>query len=130
MTEIGADFNQLDKFNRKFLRFLPRWRRYHNEDIETVTTEAFELVRRNASGPPGPNVVSGQYLGSITKAEGRVFSNSPYGPRLEYGFTGQDSLGRNYHQQPRPHWRPMILEMRKRFPRQMKRTIIQVWKES
>lgn len=38
----------------------------------------------------------------------RVGSNSPYGRRLEFGFVGRDSLGRNVSQAPRPHMRPAI----------------------
>lgn len=35
-----------------------------------------------------------------------VGTDVPYGRRLEFGFMGTDSLGRQYHQPPRPHWRP------------------------
>lgn len=35
-----------------------------------------------------------------------VGTDVPYGRRLEFGFMGTDSLGREYHQLPRPHWRP------------------------
>ena len=35
-----------------------------------------------------------------------VGTNVQYGRRLEYGFYGADSAGRNYQQYPRPHWRP------------------------
>ncbi len=30
----------------------------------------------------------------------------PYARRIEYGFSGQDSLGRNYHQAAQPYMRP------------------------
>lgn len=32
-------------------------------------------------------------------------TNLPYARRQEFGFTGEDSLGRNYHQAARPHLR-------------------------
>lgn len=35
-----------------------------------------------------------------------VGTDAPQARRLEYGFAGPDSLGRVYHQPPRPHWRP------------------------
>ena len=35
----------------------------------------------------------------------RIFTNVPYSRRLEFGFVGRDSLGRNYNQGPRPYWR-------------------------
>ncbi|MGW3121358.1 HK97 gp10 family phage protein [Streptomyces sp. NPDC001107] len=68
-------------------------------------------IQRNASGRPGPNVITGQYRaswdvrmrtggGSVTA---EVFSDAPQARRLEYGFVGVDSLGRHYRQPPFPH---------------------------
>ncbi|MBI9114303.1 hypothetical protein [Sanguibacter suaedae] len=37
-----------------------------------------------------------------------VSTNLPQARRLEFGFFGEDSLGRNYRQPPYPHWRPAI----------------------
>lgn len=71
-------------------------------------------VMRNASGRPGPNVVTGDYRRSITVRFGSgggtflavVGTNLPQGRRLEYGFHGTDSLGRTYAQPPFPHFGP------------------------
>ncbi len=41
-----------------------------------------------------------------TRAVVSVGPDVPYGRRLEFGFVGKDSLGRNYHQGPRPYMRP------------------------
>ena len=38
----------------------------------------------------------------------RVFTKIPYAARLEFGFIGVDSLGRNINQGPRPYWRPVL----------------------
>jgi hypothetical protein len=35
-----------------------------------------------------------------------VSSDSAYGPRLNYGFSGEDALGRTYNQPARPHVEP------------------------
>ncbi|MFF6903511.1 HK97 gp10 family phage protein [Streptomyces hydrogenans] len=73
-------------------------------------------IRANASGRPGPNVITGRYRSSWT-ATGRLI---PYGAectittdrsqdyRLEFGFVGVDSLGRRYNQPPFPHVGPAI----------------------
>lgn len=45
-------------------------------------------------------------------AEVLVGTDVPYGPRIEYGFAGQDKLGRTYHQAPRPYLRPAFDETR------------------
>ncbi|WP_425580769.1 hypothetical protein [Streptomyces thermospinosisporus] len=71
-------------------------------------------IQKNASGRPGPNVVTGQYRASwdvkVTVAGGQVsamvFTNAPQSRRLEYGFVGVDRLGRQYRQPPYPHIEP------------------------
>ena len=69
-------------------------------------------VRSNTSGRPGPNVVTGQYRASWSVARSgdqvAIGTNSPQGPRLENGFNGTDSLGRNYNQPPFAHAGPTI----------------------
>jgi hypothetical protein len=37
-----------------------------------------------------------------------IGTDLPYGRRLEFGFTGTDSLGRNYAQPPFPHVQPAL----------------------
>lgn len=73
-------------------------------------------VKRNAalprSGPPGPRLQTGDYNRSITLRVGllnaMVGTNKPQGRRLEFGFTGVDSLGRYYDQPPYPHFGPAL----------------------
>lgn len=73
-------------------------------------------VMANASGRPGPNVVTGDYRRSITlrvfrnggMAVAVVGTNKPQGRRLEFGFHGVDSLGRHYNQPPYPHFGPAM----------------------
>ena len=74
-------------------------------------------IRGNASGRPGPNVITGAYRNSW-QAETRplphgamctIGTEAPQGRRLEFGFMGMtDSLGRLYHQPPFPHVGPAI----------------------
>jgi hypothetical protein len=71
-------------------------------------------VRANASGRPGPRAQTGDYRRSIAQTNGLdgdvpvalIFTNSPQGARLEYGFNATDSIGRKFRQPPYPHWRP------------------------
>jgi len=74
-------------------------------------------VRANASGRPGPRVITGDYRRSISQlnkkdakgvAEAHVYTNAPQALRLEYGFHGVDALGRSINQDPLPHWRPAM----------------------
>lgn len=46
-------------------------------------------------------------------------SEVPYARRLEYGFTGRDSLGRYYNQAARPYMTPAAEATRPKFIRRM-----------
>jgi hypothetical protein len=73
-------------------------------------------AKQNASGRPGPNVVTGTLRRSIhvlgptpLGIGGAVAFVGPtviYGRRVELGYSGTDSLGRNYKQQPFPFLGP------------------------
>lgn len=69
------------------------------------------MIRAAASGRPGPNVITGRYRSSWQVdtrllpygAQCTIGTNEPQGRRLEWGFTGFDSIGRYYDQPPFPH---------------------------
>lgn len=69
-------------------------------------------IQGNASGRPGPRVITGDYRRSwnVTGSGGTyvVGTNKPQARRLEYGFYGPDRLGRVYHQPPFPHVGPAV----------------------
>jgi hypothetical protein len=73
-------------------------------------------IRANASGRPGPNVITGRYRSSWQLAGRRIpygaectiGTHEPQGRRLEFGFYGPDSLGREYAQPPFPHVGPAL----------------------
>lgn len=108
---VGADVVALDfvAASRESDAKLRAVVRHHGHLLRT-------RVMRNASGRPGPNVVTGDYRRSITvefyEADGQfiatVGTNSPQGRRLEFGFHGADSLGRVYAQPPLPHFGPAL----------------------
>jgi len=54
----------------------------------------------------------------------KVGTNVPYAARLEYGFTGKDSLGRHYNQPARPYLRPAIENNRQRVREEVRRVIL------
>jgi hypothetical protein len=76
-------------------------------------------IKAKASGRPGPNAPTGDYRRSWThrfyQQAGTAYSvngtNEPQGRRLEFGFTGTDSLGRVYDQPPYPHVGPAFNEI-------------------
>ncbi|MFG2276670.1 hypothetical protein ACGFNY_43800 [Streptomyces chartreusis] len=81
-----------------------------------VGTVGVARIKANASGRPGPNVITGRYRASW-RAETRgipygaqctLGTGEPQGRRLEFGFVGPDSLGRVYNQPPFPHVQPAL----------------------
>lgn len=87
--------------------------------LETATRSAArpilnQLKLTNNSGGNTP-YLTGDYIKSIrmttvqktpTKCTVQLGSDRPQSRRLEYGFTGRDTLGRFYNQEPQPHFRP------------------------
>ncbi|MFF3337813.1 HK97 gp10 family phage protein [Streptomyces flavidovirens] len=80
-------------------------------------------IRRNASGRPGPKVITGQYRASWDvrmrtgggEVTAEVFSDAPQARRLEYGFVGVDSIGRHYRQPPFAHVEPAFRQTEPAF---------------
>lgn len=73
-------------------------------------------IKGGASGRPGPDVITGAYRNSWMDVTERIpygamctiGTNAPQGRRLEFGFSGTDSLGRTYNQPPFPHVGPAV----------------------
>ncbi|MGI5143722.1 MULTISPECIES: HK97 gp10 family phage protein [unclassified Streptomyces] len=80
-------------------------------------------IKANASGRPGPNVITGDYRRSWTHevhtagdvVMGVVGTNKPQARRLEFGYIGPDSLGRIFDQPPFPHVGPAVETVRPQF---------------
>lgn len=100
-----------------------------------VSRESLSLqtaVQANSSGRPGPNAPTGNYRRSwntrITETPtgvvGTVGTTSPQGRRLEFGFSGLDSLGRNYNQPAFPHVAPAIAEREDIIVRSIEQAIL------
>ena len=79
-----------------------------------------KVVAHASQGRPGLLVRTGDYISRIKvddrgstrgHAQVRVYSEHPGANRLEFGFVGQDSLGREYNQPPYPHFGPALSEM-------------------
>lgn len=81
---------------------------------------------RNPSKPGQPprkvtarlfNSIFGKVIRNGSQIIGVVGTNVIYGRRLELGFVGKDSAGRNYDQAPRPFIRPAFTRNRDRVKR-------------
>ncbi|QKW31524.1 hypothetical protein HUT11_35775 (plasmid) [Streptomyces seoulensis] len=84
--------------------------------VEHTGTLGQARIRGNASGRPGPNVITGAYRNSWQRETRRLphgamctlGTNAPQAWRLEAGFVGTDSIGRTYAQPPFPHVQPAL----------------------
>lgn len=86
--------------------------------LREMATTVERQAKTNATGRPGPNVYTGALRSSLTHTSVKKFSlgtwyievgpTMPYGRRIELGFTGTDSLGRHYDQQPYPYLGPAV----------------------
>jgi hypothetical protein len=91
-------------------------------------------ISGNASGRPGPNVITGAYRNSWQTenrhipygAECTIGTNAPQGRRLEFGFVGTDSLGRSYNQPPFPHVQPALPYIGQTLMGQMRLAVAEV----
>lgn len=88
-----------------------------------LQTKVKAYASKPRTGPPGPRIQTGDYVRSISLNMERgvdgvaavVGTNKPQGRRLEFGFVGTDSIGRNYNQPPYPHFRPALMEVQAPF---------------
>lgn len=95
------------------------------EKVNTVGTGRMYNVpntnKMHQASSPGdpPAVLFGQLKGSFqtrySNEDGKFMGyvgpvGVPYAKRLEFGFTGEDALGRKYNQEPRPFMRPVAFE--------------------
>lgn len=96
--------------------------------LDAITTRYAAMletaIKGAASGRPGPNAPTGDYRRSWSTAFGIsaagariavVGTAKVQGMRLEYGFVGEDALGRVYNQPPYPHVKPSYLKVQPKF---------------
>lgn len=91
-----------------------------------IASELEKAAKQNASGRPGPNVVTGTLRRSIKHDpvtpwglggwQTKVGPTAVYGRRIELGFSGADSLGRVYKQPPYPYFTPAFHAVVRRIP--------------
>jgi hypothetical protein len=86
----------------------------------TLSRDAATLLSQIQSRAP---VDTGRYRASWHVEGGKgqriVSTSEPYGRRLEFGFYGTDSLGRDYNQAPQPHVNPAADAIEDEFVRHL-----------
>jgi hypothetical protein len=101
-----------------------------NKGIGYYGERLVEQVKLNASGAPGPKIITGRYRDSIrgsfhmSGVDGRAeaYTDEEYGHRLEYGGISR-TQNKNLLTQPYPHFRPALTTVGKEFIDYLTRTI-------
>ncbi len=94
--------------------------------VAEAGAEMEKLAKQNASGRPGPNVITGTLRRSIRHSpvvpygiagwSTDIGPSVVYGRRIELGFHGADSRGRPYNQGPFPYMAPAHASVVARLP--------------
>jgi hypothetical protein len=130
IVKFSMKFGALEGFGHKMLNFKGNIGQALKNNDDMYAQKLLASVIRHASGRPGPNIVSGEYVRSFVLVENKVVNPSPQTARLEYGYQGVDSAGRSYSQPPFPHFRPALMEVRREYARGIVTTIRNTWRGS
>ena len=129
-VKVAFEGKPLNNFRAKLQNFTAQIGPALDRNKEQFTIRLLEQTRQNASGRPGPNMVTGHFYNAFMIVDGKVVNPSPQTRRLEYGFVGTDSLGRQYHQPAFPHFRPALATVSQEFRGSLGRIIIMTWRAS
>lgn len=97
-------------------------------NVDTAVDTLMTLYK-NASGRPGPEIVSGEF---VSKMEVRIDGDgmgftagnpSPQAARLEMGFVGVDRAGRHYRQPSYPWLVPTFIEIKPIYVQRLRKAI-------
>jgi hypothetical protein len=110
-----------------------------NRTVQQQARLARALIQQNASGRPGPNIITGAYRSSwriepfaVPDGGGaEVGTDKPQGRRLEYGFYDMtDSIGRHYFQPPFPHVQPAVNDLSDQYQQAFREALDRIFEGS
>lgn len=110
-----------------------------NRTVQQQARLAKALIQFNASGRPGPNIITGAYFDSwrtepfaVPDGGGaEIGTNQPQGKRLEFGFWDMtDSIGRHFFQPPYPHVGPAVNELSDEYETAFKDALDRIFGEA
>ena len=130
---ISFELGALNKFFNKVKKMPSKTDAVMEQVVKEYAEKLLQETLRAASGRPGPNVVTGQYVSNMyvrvaNRFEIAVGNKSPQAYRLEYGFVGTDSIGRMYNQPPYPHFRPAKAKIEPQFRKAVRSAPLRAWR--
>lgn len=129
-VKVSFELSGLKRFADKIDRFSASVPPAMDQNKDAHLKLLLEQVRRNASGRPGPNIVTGHYVSSFMIVEDKVVNPSRQTRRLEYGFSGVDSLGRHYDQPAFPHFRPALAIVGQEYRKSIVPLMLELWRKA
>jgi hypothetical protein len=84
--------------------------------IERAADRLVDAIHSHMGGRPGPytrtgNLFESVRVGTLTDTEASVITDLVYSRRIELGFYGADSIGREYAQPPYSYFFPGVEDM-------------------
>lgn len=112
----GIEWTGVSEFVARLQRIGERASIEARAGVVEVVSEVERLAKQNASGRPGPNVVTGTLRRGIAQTpatpwglmgwQAKIRPTVIYSRRIELGFHGADSRGRHYDQPAYPYFTP------------------------
>lgn len=126
-VSIGIDTDELDDLIARLQGF-PKDFQKSGEIVDAMMAEdLLRSIREYAPKRTGAYAASWskQYMGWW-----RISTKAPNARRLEYGFFGVDSLGRNYKQPAQPHVKVAVEDISDRYTAAYRKLIKETWRSS
>lgn len=123
-AEVGADMVDLAAAGRiRVAKTVVAYGALLQGAVKRHASQPRTAIRPRLGAAEGPRLLTGDYVRSInrrtvhhtTSSTTMVGSNDDRARRLEMGFVGTDSLGRNYDQADYPHYGPGLDEVAEPF---------------
>ena len=96
---------------------------------EPGSTEPFTPGQDKAQHGAEYSDIGGEFISSsVVQVE--VGTNLVYAPRIEYGFSGKDKLGRTYNQPPHPYLRTAFDQEKDNVAREIDRVLDQLIRQA
>lgn len=110
-TGLSLELVGMEALNRKLRAIGDAWEQAADDATREISQAVLEGAKARVPVVTGHLRDAGR-VEPLAKHQYAVVFDKPYAKRIEFGFTGTDSLGRYYNQPPHPYLRPAYEEQR------------------
>lgn len=108
---LSVEIVGMEALNARLRRIAQAWEDAADDATREIAEYILALAQARVRVVTGNLKSSGKVV-RLAKHQYAVVFDAPYARRIEIGFHGTDSLGRNYHQAGQPYLRPAYEEGR------------------